>query len=245
MSTLVLTAHGSADPRAAVTTRAVADRLQVMSPGLDVRTAFCERTAPELRSTLAELAVQRRREAVVVPFLLASAYHARVDIPRLIAESGARERGVRIRRADALGEDRALIQVLRDRLAELGTSRLDGDLGVVVVAVGSSDAAANARTARVCEALAAGTRWATATAFVTGPRPTLAESTAVLRGQGRRVVIAPWFLAHGVLTDRIARFAEQHDLPVAEPLGAHRLVAATVLDRYEAALEAGSTLRAS
>ena len=37
-------------------------------------------------------------DAVVVPLLLADAYHARVDIPAMIAESG-----VDVRQADVLG----------------------------------------------------------------------------------------------------------------------------------------------
>ena len=51
-----------------------------------------------------------------------------------------------------------------------------------------------------------------------------------------RIVIAPWFLAHGRITDRVADFAATHDIPMAAPLGSHRLVAETVLDRFDAAL---------
>src|SRR5689334_2552713 len=48
VSVLVLTAHGSADPRSAVTTHAVADTIRRLRPGLDVVPAFCEQTAPNL-----------------------------------------------------------------------------------------------------------------------------------------------------------------------------------------------------
>lgn len=51
-------------------------------------------------------------------------------------------------------------------------------------------------------------------------------------------MIAPWFLAHGRITDRVAEYARREGIPMAEPLGPHRLVAATVLDRYEEAIEA-------
>lgn len=53
----------------------------------------------------------------------------------------------------------------------------------------------------------------------------------------RRVVIAPWFLAHGRITDRVVEYAAAQGITVAEPLGSHNLVAATVLDRYDAALD--------
>jgi sirohydrochlorin ferrochelatase len=228
--TLVLTAHGSADPRSAGVTHAVAGRIRRLRPSLDVRAAFLEQTSPSLADVLSDA-----EDAVVTPFLLASAYHARVDIPAVIAESGRS-----VRRADTLGEDPALVTVLRQRLADVGVSADDGGLGVVVVAVGSSKPDANARTASVTKLLARGTRWAaTQTAFATGPYANLAESVATVRAAGvRRVVIAPWFLAPGRITDRVATFAAQHDILVSAPLGSHNLVAATVLDRYDAVTSA-------
>ena len=51
---LVLTAHGSADPRSAAVTHAIAGRIRRLRPGLDVRVAFCEQNAPNLRDVLAE-----------------------------------------------------------------------------------------------------------------------------------------------------------------------------------------------
>jgi sirohydrochlorin ferrochelatase len=135
-----------------------------------------------------------------------------------------------------LGEDPALLTVLRQRLAEIGVSPDDSGLGVIVVAVGSSNAAANARTATVAPALHHGTRWAaTEVAFATGPQPGLRDVAARLRASGaRRLVIAPWFLAHGRITDRVASFAAAQGIRMAEPLGSHNLVAATVLDRFDA-----------
>jgi sirohydrochlorin ferrochelatase len=199
-------------------------------PGLDVRLAFCELNTPNLVDVLNGCPAA----AVVTPLLLADAYHARVDIPGQIARSGA---GHRVRQADVLGEDDRLVSVLRQRVVELGASRLDDRLGVLVVAIGSSDPKANARTARVAPKLIAGTRWAGAsTAFATRPEPSLAEAADGLRRRGaRRVVIAPWFLAPGLLPDRVRTFADSAGIEMAAPLGSHRLVAETVLDRFDRA----------
>ena len=228
--TLVLTAHGSADPRSAATVRSVADTIRRLRPGLDVRVAFCEQNAPNLRDVLATLP---HRRAVVVPFLLADAYHARVDIPAMIADSGADAR-----RADALGEDDRLIHVLRQRLEQAGVSRLDPGVGILVTAVGSSQQQANQRTATVARELTLMTRWTATTAFATGPQPTPEEAADVLRERGAtRLVVAPWFLAHGRITDRVATFARAQRIPMSAPLGAHRQVAETVLDRFDAALD--------
>ncbi len=225
--TLVLTAHGSADPRSAAVTHAVAGRIRRLRPWLDVRPAFLELNGPGLLDTLGGL----HTPGVVVPFLLASAFHARVDIPAVIEESGAM-----VDRAEVLGEDPALLAVLRQRLAELGVSPDDEGVGVLVVAVGSSRPDANARTATVARALGAGTRWAGAgVAFATGPYADLPDAAERLRTRGvERLVIAPWFLAHGRITDRVAEYADAQGIAMAEPLGSHNLVAATVLDRYDA-----------
>lgn len=231
---LVLTAHGSADPRAAANTHAVAERIRHQRPDVAVRAAFCETSTPNLRDVVAHTP-----RGIVTPFLLADAYHARVDIPAMIAKSAAVQ-------ADVLGEDPRLIAVLRQRVRELSVSRREVGVGVLVVAVGSSRREANARTAAVASELTVGTRWAGAvTAFATGPRPTLQEAAQRLRGMGaRRLVIAPWFLAHGRITDRVAEYAAAHDIPMAEPLGAHPLVAETLLDRYDAAVLEASRLAA-
>jgi sirohydrochlorin ferrochelatase len=224
--TLVLSAHGSVDPRSAAVTHAIAGRIRRLRPWLDVRAAFLEKTEPSLNDVLADVP-----DGVVVPFLLADAYHARVDIPEMIEASGAR-----VEQADVLGEDPALLSVLRQRLSEIGVSPEADGLGVLVVAVGSSNQAANARTASVARALSAGTRWAGAEmAFATGPQPNVAEAAERLRAAGAgQMVIAPWFLAHGIITDRVANYAAAHGIPMADPLGSHNLVAATVLDRFDA-----------
>lgn len=220
---LILTAHGSADPRSAQTTHAVAAQIRRMRPWLDVRVAFCERSEPNLRDVLAGL----DRPGVVTPLLLASAYHARTDIPAMMAEAK-----VPVQQADTLGEDPRLVAVLRDRLKEVGVDPRSRQTGVLVIAVGSSHADANARTAMVADALGDGAR----IAFATGPAPSVEEGIEELRGGGaQRIVLAPWFIAHGRITDRVAAVAAEAGATMAEPLGAHPLLAATVLDRFDQA----------
>lgn len=224
---LVLTAHGSADPRSAGVTHAIADEIRLLRPGLDVTVAFCERSEPNLREVLADL----DGPAVVTPLLLASAYHARVDIPSIIADSDRDDVLV----ADTLGEDPRLVAVLAQRLAELGVTA--PGTGVVVVAVGSSHPAANAATATLAGVLPgdwAGVRVAYATT-----EPSVAEGIAELRRLGaQRVVVVPWFIAPGRITDRVAAVCADAGVAMAEPLGSHRLVAATVLDRFDRAAAA-------
>jgi sirohydrochlorin ferrochelatase len=228
VTSLILAAHGSADPRSAASAHEVAHTIRMMRRDVDVRVAFCEQNSPNLRDVLPAAG----RHAVVVPLLLADAYHARVDIPALIGQSGTDAR-----QADVLGEDDRLIAVLRQRLTHAGVSPLDPYVGVLVTAVGSSRPQANARTTSVADYLVQHTKWTATTAFATGPHPTMAEAAGILRERGAtRLVIAPWFLARGRITDRIAEYARAQRILMAAPLGPHRLVADTVLDRFDQAV---------
>jgi len=226
-----LTAHGSADPRSAATTHAVAEHIRALRPELDVRVAFCEQNSPNLADALRTL----DGPAVVTPLLLASAYHARTDIPAMIADAGAD-----VIQADTLGEDPRLLQVMRERLAQNQVHQFERGLGVLVVAVGSSHAAANARTSALADTLVRGTRWSgVQVAYATGPQPSVLDGIETLRDHGaRRIVIAPWFIAPGRITDRVAEIADAEDISMVAPLGAHPLVAETVLDRFDAAIAA-------
>lgn len=229
---LILTAHGSADPRSSATTHAVAEQIRRLRPWLDVRVAFCERSEPNLRDVLSAL----DRPGLVTPLLLASAYHARVDIPSMIDATT-----VPVQQSDTLGEDPRLVDVLAQRLGERGIGP-DRDTGVLVVAVGSSHATANTRTATVASALSQRGWPRVRVAFATA-RPSVADGIAELRrGGANRVALAPWFIAPGKITDRVATEASAFDAAMAEPLGAHPLLAQTVLDRFD--LAAASRLAA-
>ena len=79
----MLTAHGSADPRSSANAHAIAGHLRRLLPDTAVQVAFCEQNAPNLADVLPDAPAG----SVVVPLLLASAYHARTDIPALIARA--------------------------------------------------------------------------------------------------------------------------------------------------------------
>src|SRR5688572_30060735 len=78
---VLLVAHGSRDPRAAGTTRALARTVAAVRPGLDVRVAFLELSRPGPAEVLAVMPAG----TVVVPLLLTRAYHGAVDLPAQVA----------------------------------------------------------------------------------------------------------------------------------------------------------------
>lgn len=235
--TLVAVAHGSRDPRSPATVRALVEELRASSPGTEVREAFLDLSAPSLGQVLTDLHPSRR-EVVVVPLLLGSAYHARVDLPGLVAEATGRLPGLDVQVSSVLGADPVLEEVALDRLTEVGADLADPELGVVLAAVGSSHAPANAVVHDVARRLQARNSCLVTPAFASATKPDVGAAVARLRARGaRRFAVGSWFLAPGLLPDRIRAHVDEcaPGSPVAGPLGADGRVADLVLRRYGAA----------
>ena len=229
---LVAVAHGSRDPRSAASIAALLDVLRAAEPGLDVRAAFLDLSAPRLPDVLSTLATEGHREAVIVPLLLGSAFHARVDLPGLVAEAHARFPRLSVSVSDVLGPDDRLSEVALRRLVAAGARLDDPSLGIVLAGAGSSHAPANAAVAAVAASWArrypvAGVR----AAFASATDPDVPAAVAALRAAGaRRIAVASWFLAPGRLPDRVASLAG--DAVVAEPMGDAPELASLIVDRY-------------
>jgi sirohydrochlorin cobaltochelatase len=80
-SSLILFAHGARDPRWAAPFEAVAERIRVARPHLEVRLAFLEFMSPDLAAAGAELARAGCTRVVVVPMFLGAGGHVRKDLP--------------------------------------------------------------------------------------------------------------------------------------------------------------------
>ncbi len=220
--------------------RGLAGMIRARAVDLDVRPAFLDLSEPLLTDVLTGLHAEGHREAVVVPLLLGRAFHARVDVPELISQVAGRLPLLRVSVADVLGRDVLLESAAHDRLAEVG-AQPDPELGVVLTGVGSAHAPANAVLAEIADRWHAQGRFAAVShAFATcGPEVDSAIARLRARGAGR-FAVAPWFLAPGLLLDRVERLAKRAapDVVVAEPLGAHPLGADLVLRRYTEAVTA-------
>ncbi|WP_410589542.1 sirohydrochlorin chelatase [Amycolatopsis sp. lyj-23] len=236
MTPLVAVAHGSRDPRSAATVRALVDVVRTRAPGTAVHESFLDLSEPLVTDVLRSLYAVGHRTAVVVPLLLGSAFHARVDLPALIEDVVSSCPGFVVRTSDVLGADPALEAVALDRLGAAPQRR---GTGVIVSAVGSSNAAANAVVASLAS------RWEerlgvpVSEAFASAAQPDIPAAAAALRTRGaRHLVVASWFLAPGLLPDRIARLAREADPQafIAEPLADDPRVADVVVARYACAV---------
>lgn len=227
MLPLVGLAHGSRDPRARPATEELLAAVAALRPGLRTVPAYLDLAEPDLTAALTDLAVP---EAVVMPLLFTQAFHADVDTPEAISEASVAT-GTRIRRAGILGMGPSVLAALQLRAVEAGIADIDG---IVLAAVGSSSASANAAVVELA------TRWAAErvgpvrAAFATAGEPKVRSALEMLAAQvdpPARVGVVPLFAAPGLLLDIIARHASAFDAPVAEPLGVE--LAPLILAKYD------------
>ncbi|MET9390648.1 sirohydrochlorin chelatase [Streptomyces sp. NPDC006624] len=230
---LLVIAHGSRDPRHAATVHALVRRVRSLRPGLHVETGFLDFNVPSVRGVLESLAVQGVRDVVALPLLLTRAFHAKADIPAVLAEAPPQ---LRIHQADVLGPSPLLLGALERRLYEAGLTPADkSSTGVVLASAGSTDPEAIAVIADIAREWRH-TGWcAVRPAFASASLPRTRDAVRELRALGcARVAVSPYVLAPGRLPDRIARGAAEADV-LADVLGPAPEVARVVLERYEAA----------
>ncbi|MEV7000773.1 sirohydrochlorin chelatase [Streptomyces sp. NPDC093982] len=228
---LVVVAHGSRDPRALSTVRALLDRVRALRPGLPVHLGHIELNEPLLPDTLAALGT---REAVLVPLLLSRGYHVKRDIPEMAAEAD-----VHARVAPALGPHPLLVEALCARLVEAGwRNRMDEPTrrasAVVLAAAGSRDPASKVDTARTAHLLANRLGVPVIPAYATTATPTVPEAITALAARGRtRVAVASYFTAPGRFATECAQAAPWI---ASAPLGTHPAMARLLLHRYDSAV---------
>jgi sirohydrochlorin ferrochelatase len=239
---LVLVAHGSRDPRAAPSTRALARAVGAASPHARVETAFLDFEAPGLAAALTREAERGQRAATVVPLLLTAAYHGRVDVPGEIEKAGGLGLDIGLApvlgpvagaRADAVALD-LLVRALRRRLDETRDGPVDG---VVLAAAGTSHVAALETVDLVADGLSDALGVPCLAGYASGAGRRAGAAVAGLRAGGaERIGLAAYFLAPGLLYDRaVAEARDAGALVVAAPMGDAPEIAELVLRRAAAA----------
>ena len=238
---LLAVAHGSRDPRHRESIEELAARVRTQRPGLRVETAYLDHCGPTTARALHGLVREGHQTVTVVPLLLNTAFHVRHDIPAAVraAHEALPSRWRRTtgtpKVAGPLGPHKLIIAGLERRLREAGVWPGDGDTAVVLGWAGSSDRVA----AAALDDLAEG--WERSGWDRVLPIPAVGdaagEAVRGLRDRGaRRVVVAPYFLAPGMLADRVRESALRAGADVvAAALGAAPEIAQVVAERFDAA----------
>ncbi|MFC7401146.1 sirohydrochlorin chelatase [Citricoccus sp. GCM10030269] len=207
MTALVAVSHGTADPlgqeRIALLVRSVAE---------DVHLAHVDVQSPRVQDVLNSL--PPGRPAVVVPVLLSSGYHVKVDLHEAAV---AADRPVSV--APALGPDDRLVDVLVQRALESGFVR--GHHQLVLGAAGSTDAGAIDDCRAVAERLAERLETPVNDAYLSAARPGIAVAVGrrCREGPGRPVMVLSYLLAPGyfqslLIAEATAAGAERVTVPL-------------------------------
>ncbi|MFD5463766.1 sirohydrochlorin chelatase [Kitasatospora sp. NPDC127059] len=225
---LLAVAHGSRDPSAAASIRALLRTVRSLRPELPVRCCFLDLAQPSLDQALDRFAGAR---PVLVPLLLGTGYHLRVDLPAALAAAGLPLTHL----APALGPHPLLAEALADRLTEAGAP---ADAPVVLAGAGSSDPTALADTAYTARLLAARLGRPVTPAHLSAAAPTPQQAVAALQAAGHpHVGLATYLLSPGFFARRAACTPAHW---TSAPLADHPAVARLVLHRYDQA-RAGAT----
>ncbi len=212
--TAVLLAHGSPDPRsqAAVLAAAVAVGART---GTHVTAAFLDHDPRDLRAVVSSL--DPTDDVVVLPLLLSTAFHARVDVPAAV---------------DALDRDVALLGTVGHPAALLDELLRRCCGPAVVVSAGTRLDEERAAFARAVTAASTRTRVPAVAAYATGPGRRVEDAA---RPGGADVV--PWLLAPGRLLDSVTSAARAHGC---RTVGAGLLLEPVLLDDLAARVSARS-----
>ncbi|UYY80800.1 sirohydrochlorin chelatase [Arthrobacter sp. YA7-1] len=230
---LIACAHGTRNVEGQAAIRQVMAEIEALRPGLTVVEAYVDVQEPELGGVVASL--PEGTPAVVVPLLLSTGYHVKVDIPKAITSRPE------VSAAPPLGPDPRLAELLAARLRDAG---LGDDDGVLLAAAGSSlpdgsvDSEEQAR--QLAELLPNKVR----VAYGASAEPNVPDGVAALRAEltgteategGGRVVVSSYLLATGYFHDQLSKAGAD---VVTAPLLPSRVLAEIALERYDAVVAA-------
>ena len=214
--TLVGVAHGTRNRAGVAEIERLAELVRSTRPGVEARLCWLELASPLLPDLLAG----STGPVVVVPLLLSTGYHVKIDITTGVGERP----GTAV--AGQLGPDPRITGVVVQRLREAGGVPA---AGVVLFGSGSSDPEAAENLAAVAAQLEQQAGCRAYPRFLTDER----WEDGLPPGLG----VANYLLAPGYFHDRLQTLARTTlglDR-VAEPIGAHPAVAEVIWDRYDSA----------
>ena len=222
---LVVLAHGSPDPRSRAALSEVLGLLRTQAPGLVCTAAFLNHHGPTLADTARAASRCGLEDLVVVPYLLTSAYHARIDVPAALTRARTAAPGLHVRATPPLAGHPALLDAAARRADPHPTA------AVVLAAGGSSDPDGAQQVHAAAAAIQTRLGRPVVAAFAGHQPPTIRDAIQDLREQGMPAVVVPYLLAPGLLADRIAAQGTDSGAPTTRPLGPSHEIAAAVVSR--------------
>ncbi|MEI2278598.1 sirohydrochlorin chelatase [Paenarthrobacter ilicis] len=225
---LIACAHGTRNPVGQAAIRKVMAEIGELRPGLQVVEAYVDVQEPELGGVVEGL--PEGTDAVVVPLLLSTGFHIKVDVPKAIKSRPE------VVAARPLGPDPRLADLLATHLRAAGLEENDG---VLLAAAGSSLPDGSIDSEEQARLLGGLLPNKVRVAYGASAQPTVPDGVASLRaelaadGNNGRVFIASYLLATGYFHDQLAKSGAD---VIAAPLLPSKVLAEIALERYDAVL---------
>ncbi|CAI48645.1 sirohydrochlorin cobaltochelatase [Natronomonas pharaonis DSM 2160] len=243
---VVLAGHGSRREKSNEQVRTLAAGLEGRL-GFPVTAGFIELAEPSIPEAIESVAPSVS-DVTVIPLSLFAASHVKADVPLVVNEARTEHTDVNVHNGRHLGVHPAIVELLDDRAAaveaELNVDREDDDVVVVLCARGSSDPDSNGDVHKLARLLYEGRAFADVEAAFIGVTEPLLEPAlhTVAKRRPDAVVVLPYMLGDGVLTERIrettATFDDEYryaEAACGDPLGTDDRLLTVLADRFEEA----------
>jgi sirohydrochlorin cobaltochelatase len=214
---LLLIGHGTRDQEGRQTFLDFAAAYQQQDRDRPVIPCFLELTEPTIMAGVEQCIEQGYTELTAMPLLLFAARHSKFDVTATLDRIQAKYPQVNFHYGRHLGISANMIQLWRDRLAQLDHKGNNPhqikreDTVILVVGRGSSDPDANSDVFKLARILWEGSGFKTIeVCFIGITHPRLEEGfRRAMLYQPKRIVVLPHFLFTGALMKKIAAIAQQ------------------------------------
>ena len=262
MRAVLLIGHGSLRPGSGASMIRLAARAREAGVAPIVEAGFLNYSRPRFAQALARCIAQGATEVVVQPYFLIPGKFVQIDLPRALKAFQAARPAVTLRLAAPFGDHHAMAKLVLKRAAAVEKEvfispplpsqweRGPGGEGLLLMAHGSPDPAANQPIERVAARISAAGRYGqVVVCYMDLNQPSISDAIddLVVRG-ARRLVAVPYFLQLGghvaedlpATIDAARRRHSDAEIILAEHLGYDVLLVQVIAERAEAAASPGS-----
>ncbi|MGV2828507.1 sirohydrochlorin chelatase [Myxosarcina sp. GI1(2024)] len=214
---LLAIGHGTRNPRGRQTFLEFIEIYQQLDTSRPVIPCFLELTEPTIEQGVATCVQQGYTEISALPILLFAARHNKFDVTNELDRTRSLYPQLSFSYGRHFGINPKIIQLWRNRLAELDTARHNPcnisrtDTVLLFVGRGSSDPDANGDVCKLARIIWEGSSYQTVeTCFIGISHPRLEEGfQRAYFYQPKRIIVLPYFLFTGTLMEKIFNITAQ------------------------------------
>lgn len=247
MQAILYVAHGTRVSKGIDEAKAFVERAKKRMPVAIQEMCFLELATPTIEQGVTSCIAQGATTIAVVPILLLTANHAKMDIPEEIAPLAKKYPHVTFTFGKPFGIDRRLIEQLHTRLEE-SKSEFTEDSEVLLIGRGSSDPAVLRDFSEIATRLKLhyGIR-KVEIAFLYGKGPSFEDYVANLEQKSvKKIFIVPYLLFQGLLRKHIEQTLQQtnvqQELIICDSLGYGNKVLDVLVDRTKEAVATATNI---